>query len=100
MLAAVVVVAVAASMSASSAQLRTGRLLGGDAIGWYAVIIGDGGPTVLVLFEFEFDLVSFPGNRTNLRLLLDGEFPVSSVEVVAEALLLLFVELSLVLLLE
>ena len=96
---AAVVVAAAASMSAS-AQLITGRLLGGDAIGWYAVIIGDGGPTVLVLFEFEFDLVSFPGNRTNLRLLLDGEFPVSSVEVAEALLLLLFVELSLVLLLE
>ena len=97
---AAVVVAAAASMSASAAQLITGRLLGGDAIGWYAVIIGDGGPTVLVLFEFEFDLVSFPGNRTTLRLLLDGEFPVSSVEVAEALLLLLFVELSLVLLLE
>ena len=53
-----------------------------------------------MLVLLEFDLVSFPGNRTTLRLLLDGEFPVSSVEVVAEALLLLFVELSLVLLLE
>jgi hypothetical protein len=93
----VFVVVVSATSTSASASLIAGRRVGGDTIGWYAVIIGDGGPTVLVLFEFDF--VSFPGDRTNLRLLLDGELPVSSVDV-AEALLLLLVALSLVLLLE